>query len=87
MKKLFNLIKKTMGKEESEVTEVVQAEEPVQEPIIETEESIEELPTEEPEPVVVFEKCRCPENANKAQWQLDKRCMFCGKEFYSTILI
>jgi len=71
MKKLFSLIKKVMNTEEE---------------LDETPE-VESEPVEQEEAPLKFEKCGCPENANKAQWQLDNRCMFCGKEFYSTILI
>lgn len=33
----------------------------------------------------VFERCGCPENNKFRQDQLGERCMFCGKQFYSTI--
>lgn len=32
----------------------------------------------------VLERCGCPENNKFTQEQLGERCMFCGKEFYST---
>lgn len=67
---------------DSEVLPVEEDEEKEEESVVNEEQILIE---EEPTPVVVFEKCGCPENANRAQWQLDKRCMFCGKEFYSTI--
>lgn len=89
--KILSKIKNLMNSEKQLEAELPQSEEVIIDNVspdlestdgLSQEDVIIEESSEVKEPV--FQRCGCPENNKFRQDQLGERCMFCGKNFYST---